>query len=378
MWWNRGTTISRTEDWLEQALDLASRASETQSVIEACLDCAIREFGAHGAALYLPDDHDPGLLRLTHGVGATQEFPEVCNRHESLMAHVFASHSAGLIRPDSPQAGILAELGTQTKAAILVPVRLQTRALSLATLGLTVAGTLLLTWHDAPHWTPHTATRAEAYGNVFSLAYSNTSVNEFKRTSLIECIEQISTYIESKDPYRAGHAYRSARISFELGRSMDLDEGTLEELRTAATVMDIGYVAIPDSIIYKPEKLTDEEFLMVRMHPVVSYEICQKLQLPESILNLIRSHHEKLDGSGYPDRLRGNEISLPARILTVADAYDAMRCSRAHRGGMQASDALRNLMVVAGTKVDPTVVQALASLIQRGELDFLYHDPLAA
>ena len=84
MWWNRGTTISRTEDWLEQALDLASRASETQSVIEACLDCAIREFGAHGAALYLPDDHDPGLLRLTHGVGATQEFPEVCNRHESL------------------------------------------------------------------------------------------------------------------------------------------------------------------------------------------------------------------------------------------------------------------------------------------------------
>ena len=99
MWWNRGTTLSRTEDWLERALDLASRASETHSVLEACLDCALREFGAMGAALYLPDEHDPGLLRLAYGTGAYAELPVVCNRHESLMAHVFASHSAGLIRP---------------------------------------------------------------------------------------------------------------------------------------------------------------------------------------------------------------------------------------------------------------------------------------
>jgi HD-GYP domain-containing protein (c-di-GMP phosphodiesterase class II) len=118
--------------------------------------------------------------------------------------------------------------------------------------------------------------------------------------------------------------------------------------------------------------LTGEELELVKQHPLVSYSICKKLMLPESVLLLVRNHHERLDGTGYPDHLQGGELPLAVRIIGVADAFDAMRCARHHRESMSIEQAISQLLRDAGTKFDPMVIEALRELAEQGALDLVY------
>ncbi|MES1227602.1 MAG: HD-GYP domain-containing protein [Armatimonadota bacterium] len=214
--------------------------------------------------------------------------------------------------------------------------------------------------------------RAEAFVAAMSLAVANDRLEQFRKKTIVESLQRISAYIEAKDPRTAGHSLRVARLTLGLGQKLNVDVQCLQDLQIAATLMDIGSIAIPDHITHKPEGLTAEEFEIVKTHPSVSHEICEKLQLSERIRMLVRNHHERLDGSGYPDHIRSNELSLPLRIITVADAFDAMRCDRAHRKGMRVSEALTQLTAEAGTKFDPMVVQALRDLIEAREFDDIF------
>ncbi len=168
--------------------------------------------------------------------------------------------------------------------------------------------------------------------------------------------------LEAKSPWTRGHSERVTAIAVEIGRTMGLGPRELEDLRVAGFLHDIGKVGVFAQILEKPGPLTDIEMELIRLHPAKGVEILAPISQLESILPIVRHHHERMDGRGYPDGLAGAAIPLPARILAVADAYDAMISSRPYRPGMGRTRAIEEVRRVRGTQLDPDVVDAFLGL----------------
>jgi putative nucleotidyltransferase with HDIG domain len=149
--------------------------------------------------------------------------------------------------------------------------------------------------------------------------------------------------IESTDSYTFGHCERVAGYAVGLARALGLDEGAQTTIRIGAYLHDLGKVKVPHEILNKPGKLTSEEFGVIQMHPVWGVEMLATVEFPWDIKPIIRWHHEKYDGTGYPDRLRGDEIPLSAQIICIVDVYDALTTSRSYRGAMSDDDALARM-----------------------------------
>lgn len=139
-------------------------------------------------------------------------------------------------------------------------------------------------------------------------------------------------------------------------------------MRWGALLHDIGKLGIPDSIMFKPDKLTPEEWAVMRRHPVYAYETLLQIEFLRPALAIPYSHHERWDGTGYPQGLKGEEIPLAARIFAVVDAWDAMRSERPYRGSLPRDKALKEIVNGAGTQFDPRVVRAFMALVERGEI----------
>jgi putative two-component system response regulator len=174
--------------------------------------------------------------------------------------------------------------------------------------------------------------------------------------------------IEQRDTYTAGHCQRLAWYSVSLGMALGLPRLQLLALHRGGFLHDIGKISVPDSILHKKGKLTEDEWRIVRMHPVKGEEICRPMKSLASVLPVIRSHHERWDGGGYPDGLRGELIPLAARILQVADIYDALTTERPYKAALDPKDALvvLNEEAARGWR-DPRLVMTFAGL-DRSEL----------
>ena len=156
-------------------------------------------------------------------------------------------------------------------------------------------------------------------------------------------VQALLTAAEAKDFRIRAHAERVARYAVEVAEILGLDETLRHNLRLGALLHDIGNIGIPDSILLKPSGLADWEFEEMKMHPLIGVQICKPLPSLAGALPLIRSHHEKLNGSGYPDGLKGDAIPLSVRILAVVDVYDTLRSDRAYRRAFAHDDAMEIL-----------------------------------
>jgi len=163
--------------------------------------------------------------------------------------------------------------------------------------------------------------------------------------------------IEIRDAYTRGHSERVAYYSKRIAQEMGLPEEEVNKIYTAALLHDIGKIGIPDSILLKPGKLTDREYEIIKFHPILSYELLNHLDFLEDAIDGIKYHHERWDGSGYPEGLKGEEIPLSARIIAVADSFDAMTSQRIYRKAMDRREAVKELHQLAGKKYDPKVVE---------------------
>ena len=176
-------------------------------------------------------------------------------------------------------------------------------------------------------------------------------------------IQSLAAALELKDPYTRGHSERVSRYGGQIARTLGLGAAMVRSIELGGQLHDVGKIGVRESVLNKPGPLTREEYQHIMTHPLLGWRILHPLLHHESsVLNVVRSHHERLDGSGVPDGLSGDQIPLEARIISVADAYDAMMSRRPYRAGLLAADALAELRREAGSQFDPVVVEAFLGM----------------
>jgi putative nucleotidyltransferase with HDIG domain len=190
-------------------------------------------------------------------------------------------------------------------------------------------------------------------------AIDSATLVERLRKVHVDTITALSRSMEAKDYYTGGHTERVAAISVALARRLDYDGADLDAIEIGALLHDIGKIGVPEHILHKPGPLDEDEWEVVRQHPVISDYILSEIDVPPIVRQIARSSHERIDGAGYPDKLAGDEIPLPARIVLVADALDALTTDRPYRRGRPVWAALEELRANAGTQFCATVVAAL-------------------
>ena len=178
-------------------------------------------------------------------------------------------------------------------------------------------------------------------------------------------LKALTAALETRDQETHGHSERVVNFSLRLGRELGLGEGQMRSLEFGSLLHDIGKIGVPDAILRKPARLTEEEWVKMREHPLHGSEILEGIDFLEGAACVVAQHHEKWDGSGYPHGLRGEQIDLNARIFAVADAFDAITSDRVYRRGRTYEVAVNELTRCAGTHFDPRVVEAFLRVPRR-------------
>jgi putative nucleotidyltransferase with HDIG domain len=183
--------------------------------------------------------------------------------------------------------------------------------------------------------------------------------------TLESVIETLATMVETRDPYTSGHQKRVAALAVAIAGELGLSDETIETIRLAATIHDIGKINIPASILTKPGRLTDIEFSLIKTHARTGYDLIKNIEFQMPIAKIILQHHEKMDGSGYPQGLKGEDIMLEARIITVADVVEAMSSDRPYRPALGIEVALGEIKKNRGKLFDANAVDACVKLFTK-------------
>ena len=193
---------------------------------------------------------------------------------------------------------------------------------------------------------------------------------ESLKKNLNDAINTMVKMVEMKDPYTAGHQQKVADLATTIAREMNLDDIRIDQLRTAAIIHDIGKIYIPSDILSRPGKLTDIEFSLIKAHAQGGYDIVKGMDLPCNVAKAVLQHHERLDGSGYPNGLKSEDTLLEAKILAVADVVEAMASHRPYRPALGIAKALDEISKNRGKIYDPDVVDACLGLFNNGRFEF--------
>lgn len=188
--------------------------------------------------------------------------------------------------------------------------------------------------------------------------------NEQLRKALYDIVRIIAKITEIRDPYTAGHQRRVFQLATAIAKKMNLPKDKIEAIQIAGLLHDIGKIGVPADILVKPGRLNEIEFALIKEHPRIGYEILQDVSFPWNIANIVLQHHERLDGSGYPQGLKDGEILFEARIIAVADVVEAMNSYRPYRPALSIDSALEEISKNKGKLYDKDVVDACLKLFK--------------
>lgn len=209
----------------------------------------------------------------------------------------------------------------------------------------------------------------QAFSNQVAIAVENSNLYERLRDTFIGTVEGLADIIEKRDPYTGGHTRRVREYSMLIGMSMGFDEMEMENLHLSAALHDIGKIGVPDQVLLKKGELTPEEFEVMSDHPGAGADMLGRIRQLRELVENVRSHHERPDSTGYPDRIGGEDIPIVSRIIAVADAFDAMTSNRPYRRAKTFEEAFGELRRCSGTQFDTGVVEAFTSLWHEGRLE---------
>ncbi|MEW6109606.1 MAG: HD domain-containing phosphohydrolase [Nitrospirota bacterium] len=213
-------------------------------------------------------------------------------------------------------------------------------------------------------FTPEHITTAESIADQIAVGIENAKLYEDLENLLVSTIKSLASAIDAKSPWTKGHSERVTNYALAIGRKINLDEKNLEALKLGGLLHDIGKLGTYDVVLDKPGRLTDEEFALVKKHPGRGAEIIEPIKPLRHLIPIIKYHHERIDGRGYPEGLKGDEIPLLTKILCVADSFDSMTADRPYRPAPGKEYAISELKRCAGTQFDQKVVEAFLEVLE--------------
>ncbi|MFG0258924.1 MAG: HD-GYP domain-containing protein, partial [Phycisphaerales bacterium JB041] len=225
--------------------------------------------------------------------------------------------------------------------------------------------------HD-PQVSTYDTRLIDAVGAFVSSYYAVVCLVTEQQATFLGSMRAISAALDAKDRYTRGHSERVAHLAATLAERIGLPEATVERIHIAGLMHDVGKIGVPEAVLCKPGRLTDEEFDAIKRHPRIGHDILAGIPQLEDILPGVLWHHERWDGRGYPDRLAGEDIPLMGRLLAIADTFDAMSSNRSYRSKMSRQEVLTEIGKCAGTQFDPDLVPPFL------EMDFSEFDRMVA
>jgi len=255
-------------------------------------------------------------------------------------------------------AGFVPHGDVADRPLLCVPLKLRDQAIGAMT---------VLRASGAPGFVEDDEALLESIGSQVAVAIENYRLNLDVERTYLETIMALALAVEAKDPYSAGHSKRVGFYATQLGQALGVDQETLRVLNDAGILHDIGKIGIRDEILLKPSALTPAERKIMEQHPIIGEAIVKPVRSLAKVVTLVRYHHERFDGAGYPFHLKGEDIPLAARILSVADTYDSMVTDRPYRKRLTLEQAKVELKQSAGTQHDPVVVEAFLRVLTERE-----------
>lgn len=353
---------------------LASNRDLSSTILHT-LKSAVEETGATCGYVMLVEDDDADWMRTeaAYGVEGHFDFPERIQIGTGLSGYVAKMGQPIAISGNGEDDQKYDGVTSGVKSAVSIPLVTRTyNRVGNAAPEQVVGVMTLLSLEGSETFDSQDMELLRTLASLIAVAAANASMDRAQRATFLRTLESLASALEARDQYTQGHSYRVSELSLLIGEKMGLTDEALNELRVGTVLHDIGKIGVPDAILNKPARLTNEEFAIMKTHPVIGFEICKPLRLSEGILMIIRNHHEKLDGSGYPDGLKGGELPLSLRIVCVADAFDAMSSRRPYREVMDPKKVLSELSRCAGTQFDPVVVEILKDLLDSQRVRELY------
>jgi HD-GYP domain-containing protein (c-di-GMP phosphodiesterase class II) len=214
-----------------------------------------------------------------------------------------------------------------------------------------------------------------------AVAIDNARLFKDREEVIIASLEALANAVDARDPYTSGHSVRVTQYSLMIARQMKYapkDPAAWSRLERGGRLHDIGKIGVPDAVLQKAGKLTDAEFAKMKEHPVVGFNILSGLKMLTDELVIVRSHHERFDGKGYPDRLKGDKLPMFSWIVSAADAIDAMTSDRPYRKGMSLQIAVDQVRTGAGTHFHPDVAEAVLDAVTNGTFKLIMQTSMYA
>ena len=373
-----GASIARLETSNEQSLEqerlavlmecaTAIHAADSEAALaEAVLEAAVRGTGFANAAMLSPVD-DGGRVEVHGACGSILGAGAALRLSRTLIGEAssgvparFERGGGGGSTPAVMGAASIEQLGITE--AICIPIMLQS----------TVVGHLYLDNREnegGQKATPDAADFGVGLSRFAALAFSNLKRFDMERRYAREraslfmgTLAALVSSIDAKDPYTRGHSERVSWLSEMLARATGLDDDVVEQVRVCGLVHDVGKIGVPEAVLCKEGRLTDEEFDAIKAHPTIGHGILQDIPQLQPMLGGVRHHHEKWDGGGYPDGITGEDIPLFGRIVGLADAYDAMRSKRTYRDAMPHEQVMDEVRKCAGSHFDPELAERFSKM----------------
>jgi putative nucleotidyltransferase with HDIG domain len=303
--------------------------------------------------IMVPDDK--GYYRITQAKRVSENNIKFSNNHPVI--RTLKTKKTPLVRNNIEDTELLRYF-EQCNVNIFVPVIYKDELLSIIGIGDKQYGE----YHDDD------LLRLYSFSVNAALGMINTNLYEERTKHLYKGIKVLAKALEIKDTYTYGHCERVAEIAVKIGVELGLSDSQLEDIRISAILHDIGKIGVSRQILNKPRFLSPQEFQEIKKHPEIGIRIVESIPFSRDVLHGVKLHHERFDGNGYPEGREKTESPLIARIIQVADAYEAMTSDRPYRKAMKKEDALREIKIGKGTQFDPEIVDVFLKIIENEEL----------
>lgn len=337
---------------LNEAGRVLTSIIETEELMKIIIRSAADLIGADSVTIHLQrKDKDSLTLQYQRGLGIDY-LPEVSMEFNTCYVDIL-KRGKPLHHPDP--SGTLAADSISGKARIGVPLKMQ---------GQVVGGMLLENNNSTDLFTEDELELLTTLSSQAMVAMENAVLYETLKANYFAAIQSLVNALEANDTFTKGHSERVTRLSLHLGQYIGLDYKELETLEHAAILHDIGKLGVDTLILQKRGKLTVSEYALIQAHPEIGNEILRPIRTMQDVRTIIIQHHERYDGKGYPKRLKGSEISLKSRILSIVDTFDAMMTDRPYRNALTIGQVFDELEKNSGTQFDPYVVQMFVEMIK--------------